>query len=69
MNVLNTIQAVALKASAWVAQATTPKGEEPGWKLFGEDGIFQWWQVLLFLVMVGLVVFLIIYRKKQASDD
>jgi len=32
--------------------------------LFGSDGVFAWWQVLLFLVLIGLIVMLVIIRKR-----
>ncbi len=33
--------------------------------LFGPDGIFQWWQGILFLILIGLIVFYWQYKKKQ----
>ncbi len=32
--------------------------------LFGADGIFAWWQILLFVVLIGLIVMLVIIRKR-----
>jgi len=28
-------------------------------------GIFQWWQIPLVLLLIGLIIFLKIYRSKQ----
>ncbi|HEX8911381.1 MAG TPA: hypothetical protein VF796_03400 [Humisphaera sp.] len=63
MNVLNTI--AGANVPALLAQAP---GGEPGWTLFGENGIFGTWQIILFLVLIGLVVFWVIYRKKQQDE-
>jgi len=32
--------------------------------IFGSDGWLAWWQVLLILVLIGLVVMLVIIRKR-----
>jgi type II secretory pathway component PulF len=31
--------------------------------LFG--GLVEWWQILLLLVLIGLIVFYVMYRRKQ----
>jgi hypothetical protein len=32
--------------------------------LIGSDGIFAWWQVGLFVVLIGLIVTLVVIRKR-----
>ena len=32
--------------------------------LIGSDGYFQWWQVGLFVVLIGLIVTLVVIRKR-----
>lgn len=34
-------------------------------KVWGEGGWIQWWQVLLLSVLVALIVFWMMYRRKQ----
>lgn len=34
-------------------------------KLFGEGGLFQWWQIVLLIVLIVLIVFWRKYRSKQ----
>lgn len=34
-------------------------------KLFGEGGLFQWWQILLLVILIALIVFWRWYRSKQ----
>ena len=66
MSVLGTLYSLALNV---LAQDPAPKKEivEPETPWFGEDGYFAWWQVILFLVLIGLVAFLFYYRKKQQN--
>lgn len=33
--------------------------------LFGEDGIIGWWQILGIIVLIGIIIFYVQYRKKQ----
>jgi hypothetical protein len=32
--------------------------------LFGSDGIFAWWQVGLFVLLIGLIAMLVVIRKR-----
>jgi len=32
--------------------------------LFGSDGIFAWWQIVLFIVLIALIVGLVVIRKR-----
>ncbi len=33
--------------------------------VFGKDGLFQWWQGLLLLALVALIIFWVMYRRRQ----
>ena len=51
-----------------ILAADTKKGDKgPPW--FGEGGVFEWWQIILFFVLIGLVVFYWLYKKKQRENQ
>ncbi len=33
--------------------------------IFGSDGIIGWWQILGIIVLIGIIIFYVQYRKKQ----
>ncbi len=34
-------------------------------KVFGEGGIIEWWQLLLIGLLIAIIVFYVMYRRKQ----
>jgi hypothetical protein len=63
---MNTLSSIVLET---LAQAPAPKAKDTSAPWFGDGGVFEWWQVILFFVLIGLIIFYVIYKKKQREQE
>lgn len=70
MNTLSAIYASGLKGFGLLAadKPTAPPNVEPSTPIFGSDGYITPLTGTLLLVMIGLIVFYFIYKKKQQQQ-
>jgi hypothetical protein len=64
---MNALTSIMLQT---LAQAPAKKPDaEPSTPLFGSDGIIGPIQMVLIAVLIGLIVFWVIYKKKQRDQE
>jgi hypothetical protein len=65
---MNALTSIMLQTLAQAPAAKKPDAE-PSTPLFGSDGIIGPIQMVLIAVLIGLIVFWVIYKKKQRDQE
>lgn len=68
MNILNTLGLSVANVLAADAKPVKPN-VDPSTPLFGPDGYIGYFQLILIALLIGLIVFWVIYKKKQRDNQ